>query len=114
VALYRVIAERSKTGRQYYVEDHEVPDWAYETKPEEGDYTYVVTRSEYPTSLFCQVESIGWIDSGIIEPLNPKLKKDRQIIHRIRSAERQGIERSQIWFDMMKAKERGHEAAETA
>jgi hypothetical protein len=104
VAIYRVIAERSKTGREYYVEDHEVPDWAAEVRPE-GDVLYVVTRSEYPNSLFCQIESIGWIDRSIMKPLNPKLKKDQQVIHRIRDTERQGRERSQLWFDMMKAKE---------
>lgn len=101
MGIYKV---NSPTGRDYYVEDHELIEGAEAGKPE-GDYIYVVTRSEHPTSLFCQIESIGWIDRSLIEPLNPKLKRDRAVIKRIRDAERKGQERSQIWYDMMKAKE---------
>ncbi len=96
--IYRVQREN---GGEFYVEECD-PQGA--EKPE-GDFVYVCTRTRWSTSMFGQVESCGWIERSKLEPLNLKLKGDRQIVEDIKSARDQGKELSKLWFDMQKAKE---------
>ncbi len=70
--------------------------------PPAENMMYVCTRSLYGNSLWGQIESCGWIESSKLEPLNPKRKKDREIIERLEQVQKAGIKRSQLMYDVLK------------
>ncbi len=70
--------------------------------PPEKDMVYVCTRSLYGNSLWGQIERCGWIEVSKLEPLDPKKKKDREIIERLNQVQKEGIERSNRMYSILR------------
>lgn len=63
----------------------EVQEPKYDFQKSTENKVYVCTRTPYSTSLFCQIETCGFIDVKLLLPLDNK--KDKEMLKRIKELE---------------------------
>lgn len=90
-------------GRTFYVQVQRPPVSAGDPNTGKREYVFVSTRTLYATSVYGQIEQAGWINKDRLMPLK-NTKKDRGIRKQITRVRHQGIERSQLWYELEKAR----------
>jgi len=90
-------------GRTFYVQVQAPPVWEGDPNTGKQKAVYVSTRSLYTNSVYGQIEQAGWISKDKLVPLN-NTKKDREVRKQINRARRRGVERSQMWYELEKAR----------
>ena len=93
--VFKVISP--KTGEEVFVEIIEPVEGDKKPFP---DAIYVQTRTPWPTSIFAQVESAGWIEPSKLIALSHK--KDKKMLERIKEVDKRQRQISQGWFEVYK------------
>ena len=90
--IFKVISP--ETGEEVFVEIIERREGNKKPFP---DAIYVQTRTPWPTSIFAQVESDGWIEQSKLIALSEK--KDKKMLERIKEVDKRQRQISQGWFE---------------
>ena len=84
-----------------YVEIEPLPEWH---EPLNNEEVFVCTRHLYNNSMFGQIETCGIVKIEQLQALKDT-KKNRQIVEQIHSIRKTAEQRSEIWYNLEKAKE---------
>jgi len=97
--IYRVF----DNGREFFVQVVKPPVWEGDPNTGKEEFVYACTRSLYCNSVFGMIEQAGWVRKDRLIPLK-NTKKDRAIRKQLNRARRKGMERSQAWYEIEKAR----------
>ena len=89
--LYKYI---KKSGGEIYFE--KIKPQHFDGVGNEGEI-FVTSRTDYPTSIYCQIESCGWVDKSKLIPFK-NTKKDNKIQEQIEKIIQKGIDNSEKWY----------------
>jgi len=90
---------KHKNGTYVYIEIIDPAPYSNENEIKAGRI-YASTRTPYPTSLYGQIETAGWIEEDRLEPLTKK--EIKKVIPTLIAIEEKAKKRSESFYNIYK------------